>query len=135
MKRVAILLVVVALAGCTSGIARYSAEPVMLNGEPVCCKVNVANGKEIGHLKLHMEKRDGFWMLDLEETNVEAFRGQEIAAGAARSISSTAAKTAAAVAIAPLALPAAGAALASPGLGAAALGAGALAAGQELAGK
>lgn len=117
-----------ALGGCVNGVARYSAEPVMLDGEPVCCRVEVANGKEIGHLKLHLERRDGFWMLDLEETNVAAFRGQEIAAGAAKSVAGVAAKAVAiggAVLIAPIAAPAIGAMLAAPGLGAAAAGVGA----------
>lgn len=94
-----IALLAVALSGCTSGIARYSATPMMLDGRPVCCRVEVANGKEIGHIKLHLERRDGHWTMDLEETNVEAFRGQKIAADAA----ARAAKTAAAVLVAPAA--------------------------------
>ncbi len=125
MKRAALALILLALAGCANGIARYSAEPVMLDGQPVCCKVEVANGKEIGQLKLHLERRDGFWVLDLEETNVDAFEGQRIAAGAASKMASTAGKAAAAAALAPVipaVLPAAAAA-----------GAGAVLIGQELA--
>jgi len=98
-----LLIVTLALAGCANGVARYSAEPVLLDGVPVCCKVEVANGKEIGHLKLHMERRDGYWVLDLEETNVYAFRGQEIAAEVTRTSVSTVGTVAAAVMLAPAA--------------------------------
>lgn len=128
-----------ALGGCASinqaRTASYTIKPMLIDGRTVCCEVAVHNGKQYASLDASLIKTGDNYTVTLSERGVEAFRGQEIAAGATKSLVFTAAKAAAAAVIVPLALPAAGAALAAPGLGlgAAAMGAGALAAGQELA--
>lgn len=134
-----ILLAIVSLSlvGCTSlqqaGTASYTIRPMLIDGRTVCCEVAVVNGKQYASLDATLVKTGGDYTVTLSERGVEAFRGQEIAAGATKSLASTTAKAVAAAVIAPLALPAAGAALATPGIGAAAVGAGALAVGQGLA--
>lgn len=127
------------LIGCASlnqaGTASYSMKPVLINDKLVCCEVMINNGKQYASLDATLIKTGDDYTVTLSERGVEAFRGQEIAAGAAASAGKTALKAAAiggAVLIAPIAAPAIGAALAAPGLGAAAVGAGALAVGQEL---
>jgi hypothetical protein len=127
-------------SGCTSlnnaGTASYSVKPFMAGDKAICCDVTVNNGKEIAVLDAHVVKQGDNYEVRLHEEGVVAFDGQRIAAGAAKSLASSAVK---AVAIggltvaAPVLAPAAGAALASPGLGAAAVGAGAVTVGQELA--
>lgn len=133
-------LVALALPGCASidqaGTASYSIKPALVNDKLVCCEVVIVNGKQYASLDALIEKRGDDYTMMLSERGVEAFRGQEIAAGAAKSAASLAGKAAAiggAVLIAPIAAPALAAALAAPGIGAAAAGAGALAVGQELA--
>lgn len=135
MRALAIVFVVL-LGGCASldhaGVARYTVRPMIVDGAPLCCEVEVVNGKQYAMLDALIEKRGGDYTVMLSERGVEAFDGQKVAAGAAKSATGTAAKAALAGA-AVVALPAAGAALAAPGLGAAAAGAGALAVGQKLA--
>lgn len=133
-------LLAVCVSGCASlnnaGTASYSVRPFMVGDKPICCEVQVSNGKEIALLDATVIKRGDDWEVRLHEEGVVAFEGQRIAAGAAKNLASTAVK---AVAIggltvaAPILEPVAGAALASPGIGAAAAGAGALAVGQQLA--
>lgn len=134
-----VLIIGLLLGGCTSlqqaGTASYSVKPFMVGGQAVCCEVTINNGKEIALLDATVIKRGDDYTVHLHEEGVAAFRGQAIAAGAAKSVASAAAKAAVAGVLAPVIpalLPAAGAALASPGVGAAAVGAGALAVGQEL---
>lgn len=136
MKRALIPLILLALGGCTSlqqaGTASYTIRPMLIDGRTVCCEVAVINGKQYSSLDAMLVKTGDDYTVMLSERGVEAFRGQEIAAGAAKSAASMAGKAVAvggAVLIAPLV----GAALAAPGLGSAAAGAGALAVGQELA--
>ncbi len=122
------------MSGCASlqyaGNASYSVSPYETkNGEAVCCKVEVHNGKEIANLEAHVSKSGDNYVVDLKEQGVAAFQGQLIAANATQAAIDAAAKAAVAAALAPI-LPAlapmAGAALAAPGLGAAAVGAGAV---------
>ena len=133
-------IVSLSLIGCASlnqaGTASYTIKPMLIDGRTVCCEVAVINGKQYASLDATLIKAGDDYTVTLSERGVEAFRGQEIAAGAAASAGKVALKAAAiggAVLIAPIAAPAVGAALASPGLGAAAAGAGALAVGQQLA--
>lgn len=131
MKRALIPLILLALAGCTSlqqaGTASYTIKPMLIDGRTVCCEVAVVNGKQYASLDATLVKTGDDYTVTLAERGVEAFRGQEIAAGAARSAATVAGKAAAiggAVLIAPLAAPAV-AALLSGTAGAAAAGVGA----------
>lgn len=133
-------IISLSLTGCASlnqaGTASYTIKPMLIDGRTVCCEVAVVNGKQYASLDAMLVKAGDDYTVMLSERGVEAFRGQEIAAGAAASAGKTALKAAAiggAVLIAPIAAPAIGAALAAPGLGAAAVGAGALAIGQRVA--
>ena len=132
MKRLLIALALLALPGCTSidqaGTASYTIRPMLIDGRTVCCEVSVHNGKQYASLDATVTKTGDDYAVVLAERGVEAFRGQEIAAGAAKSVAQTAGKAAAiggAVLIAPVAAPAVGAAMASGTAGAAAVGVGA----------
>lgn len=131
MKHAILALIVLALTGCASlnqaGTASYTIKPMLIDGRTVCCEVAVINGKQYSSLDATLIKTGDDYTVTLSERGVEAFRGQEIAAGAAASAGKAALKAAAiggAVLIAPIAAPA---------VGAAAVGAGALAVGQGLA--
>jgi hypothetical protein len=129
---VAFAMLAAVFPGCASlqqaGTASYSMKPVLVNDKLVCCEVMINNGKQYASLDATLVKTGDDYTVTLSERGVEAFRGQEIAAGAAKSAASVATKAVAiggAVLIAPLAAPAIGAMLAAPGLGAAAAGVGA----------
>lgn len=129
-----------ALGGCASinqaGTSSLSITPVMVDNKPQGWALDVRDGKQYASIDITATKAGDDYTLKLSARGVEAFRGQEIAAGATAKVASTAAKAAAAAVLAPvipMVLPAAGAALAAPGIGAAAVGAGALAVGQQLA--
>ena len=126
MKRILILVCILALAGCASlnfaGNASYSVKPfVVAPGQAVCCEVLIQDGKERASLDLHVVKDGDKYDITLSEKQVAAFAGQQIAANAGIANAQTAAKVATAVILAPLAP----AAIASGGVGAAAAGAGA----------
>lgn len=132
-------IISLSLTGCASlnqaGTASYTIKPMLIDGRTVCCEVAIHNGKQYASLDATLVKVGDDYTVTLSERGVEAFRGQEIAAGAVASAGKVALKAAAiggAVLIAPIAAPAIGAMLAAPGLGAAAVGAGALAVGQQL---
>lgn len=140
MKNAIPLLLLLALPGCASlqgaGNASYRIQPMLLDGKAVCCEVAISNGKQYASLDALVVKSGDNYTVQLSERGVEAFRGQEIAAGASTQLVTTAGKAAAVAVLAPALpalLPGAAAALASPGIGAAAVGAGALAIGQGLA--
>jgi hypothetical protein len=76
------------------------------NGE-----VTVNNGKQYASLDARIEKRGEDYTVELKERGVEAFRGQQIAAGAATATAATAAKAAAGVLVAPAAAALGGAAI------------------------
>lgn len=137
MKRALVFIVLLTLTGCeslqTAGTSSLSIKPILVDSRPQGWQLDVRDGKQYASIDVSVFKTGDDYSLTLSARGVEAFRGQEVAAGATKSLASTTAKAAAAAAIAPLVLPAAGAALAAPGLGAAAMGAGALAVGQELA--
>lgn len=125
-------LLMLALGGCASiqhaGTASYTIKPVLLNDKMVCCEVTLYNGKEITQLHAHFERHGDDYLLDLQESGVQAFEGQRIAAGVAgeaAKVATVAAATAGAVLIAPVALPAIGALVAAPGIIPAAAGVGA----------
>lgn len=128
---IALAMLAMALTGCASlnnaGTASYSVKPFVTDkGEVHCCEVTVLNGKEIASLDAHIEKKGGDYTIDLKERGVMAFRGQEIAAGAAHDaakVATTAALAVGGVLIAPVAAPAIGAAMAAGTLPAAAVGA------------
>jgi len=97
-----LLVLCILLAGCADyGVSRYSIEPAIVNNQPVCCKVSLVNGKEIGRIKVHLEKKDGYWLIDLDEQDVKSFEGQQIAADAV----TAGAETAASIILAPTGLP------------------------------
>jgi len=132
MKRAIVSLILLALGGCTSlqqaGTASYTIRPMLIDGRTVCCEVAVVNGKQYASLDATLIKTGDDYTVTLQERGVEAFRGQEIASGAAKSVAGVAGKAVAvggAVLIAPLAAPAVGAALMSGTAGAAAAGVGA----------
>lgn len=131
MKSIIALAALVSLAGCASldhaGTASYSVKPFVTDkGEVHCCEVTVTNGKEIASLDAHIEKKGADYTIDLKERGVVAFRGQEIAAGAAHEaakLATTAALVAGGVLAAPALVPVVGAAMAAGTLPAAAVGA------------
>lgn len=132
MTKILIPILLLALAGCAAvqnaGTAVYSVEPIVVEGKTLCCRVSIANGKEIALLDATVSKRGEDYDVHLHEEGVTAFQGQRIAAGALTAGADIAGKTIALAALAPVfpvMLPAAEAALASPGLAAAAVGAGA----------
>jgi hypothetical protein len=132
-------LILLALAGCASvqyaGTASYSVQPIVVNGQTVCCAVDVKNGKEIAQLDALINKQGENYQVQLHEVGVAAFQGQRIAAEAGKVAAADAAQVATVAALAPIlpaVLPAAGAALAAPGIGAAVVGAGAALGAQKL---
>lgn len=137
---IAVLLIAVAVTGCASlnqaGTSSLSITPVMVNNKPQGWALDVKDGKQYASIDVSATKTGDDYSLHLSARGVEAFKGQEIAAGAAKTAATDAVKAAAVgglVVAAPVLGPMAGAALAEPGLGAAAAGAGALAVGQQLA--
>ena len=80
---------VLLLPGCAAltnaGHADYALEPIITDNGAVCCKVQIKNGKEYATLKAHVERRaDGSYVVDLDETAVAAFKGQESSASTAK---------------------------------------------------
>lgn len=109
MNRQSVIAALLALLvqGCASlqyaGVASYSVEPVDIGGVPHCCRVAIHNGKEIARLDARIEKRGTDYTVHLRQWNVDAFRGQQIAADAASATASTAATAAASILMAPAA--------------------------------
>lgn len=103
--RTLIAAVLLLLPGCASlnnaGLAVYTVEPFEVDGKTLCCKVSITNGKQIASLDAHIEKRGDDYTVDLKQRGIEAFKGQEIAATAATGATSTVAKAAGAVLMAP----------------------------------
>lgn len=137
---IAVLLIAVAVTGCASlnqaGTSSLSITPVMVDNKPQGWALDVKDGKQYASIDVSATKTGDDYALHLSARGVEAFKGQEIAAGAAKTAATDAVKAAAVgglVVAAPVLGPMAGAALAAPGVGAAAAGAGALAVGQQLA--
>jgi hypothetical protein len=139
------LIAALALTGCmfsgcssltNAGTSSLSITPVMVDNKPQGWALDVKDGKQYASIDVTATKTGDDYSIKLTARGVEAFKGQEIAAGAAQTAASSAVKAAAVgglVVAAPVLGPMAGAALAAPGLGAAAAGAGALAVGQQLA--
>lgn len=110
-----VLLLVALISGCTSlqyaGSAEYSVKPFTTDkGAVICCEVVVRNGKEIASIEASVTKFGDDYTVILKESNVMAFQGQSIAAGAMKEVIDESAKAAAAAALAPI-LPAIGAAV------------------------
>ena len=125
-------LILLTLAGCASiqhaGTASYTLKRTTLPDNTVIDEIALYNGKELAQLHAHFEKHGADYMLDLQETGVQAFEGQRVAAGVAAEaakVAVTAVTAAGAVLIAPVALPAIGALVAAPGIVPAAAGVGA----------
>lgn len=133
--RYLILMAAVALTGCSSlqyaGNADYSLRQITDENGKAGFDIRVRNGKEIAAVKVHLEKDGEKITVDLEETGVAAFRGQEISMQASKIALEQTEKAAAAAALAvamPAAIPAVGDIISGGGLGAALIGgAGALA--------
>lgn len=111
----AILAVYVLVSGCASldsaGVAVYTIKPMLVDGKTLCCEVSVSNGKQYASLDATVVKTGDDYTVELKERGVEAFRGQQIAAGAATATAATAAKAAAGVLVAPAAAALGGAAI------------------------
>ena len=115
MKMILITAIAVILSACSSldnaGVAEYSIKPFVIGEQTICCEVTVKNGKEYASLKAKIVKKGDDYSVELDETGIAAFRGQELAAGAAKDATATAvsAATKAAAAVAGVgALPALG---------------------------
>ena len=109
MRKLTLLLAAL-LVGCADyGVSRYSIEPAIVNNQAVCCKVSLINGKEIGHIKVHLEKKDGYWLIDLDERDVKSFEGQQAVTSAVSATATSAVEAATNVLIAPTVVPVANA--------------------------
>jgi hypothetical protein len=118
-------------SGCASlywaGNSSYQLRQVTDANGKAGFDISVKNGKEIASVEVHLEKDGEKVVIDLKETGVAAFAGQQISADALKITIKQAAEVAVAAAMAmaaPGVLPLAGAALAGGGLPAAAVGAG-----------
>ena len=102
MKTLLITLMALVASGCTSiesaGVAEYSIKPFVVGEQTICCEVVVKNGKEYAALKAKIVKQGDNYSVDLDETGIAAFRGQEVAAGAAKDATAAAVSAAAAAA-------------------------------------
>lgn len=88
------------LPGCASlnsaGTADYHVKPFIAeDGKAYCCEVNVRNGKQMASLDAVIVKDGDKYTVVLQQRGVEAFAGQAISAGAAKSVVEAAAKAAA----------------------------------------
>lgn len=75
MKHMLVILVLFSLSACqlTGGQTNYTLEPIVLNGETVCCKVHVLNSKDYDSLKFKLVKsKDGMVEVELVEKGVSA---------------------------------------------------------------
>lgn len=81
-----VLASTVTLSGCGSlsnaGLAEYSIKPMMIDKQTVCCEVVIKNGKEYAALKAKIIKTGDNYSVELDETGVAAFKGQEIVGSA-----------------------------------------------------
>lgn len=126
-----ILIAVALLTGCASldmaGSSAYTLrQSVGDHGQPEF-ELLVKSGKEVAQVKARLEKDGDKIIVDLEETGVAAFAGQQISAGALKISMEEIAKAAVAAAIAygsAGVVPVIGDALNGGGLGAAVVGAG-----------
>lgn len=108
MIRRIFLSLAVSLAGCASldnaGTAEYHVKPFIgQDGRPVCCDVSVRNGKQMQSLDAVIVKDGDKYTVILQQRGVEAFAGQAIAAGAAKTVVDAAAKAAVGTVVAPMA--------------------------------
>lgn len=123
MKKLLLLVPLLALTGCTSldyaGVAQYDLTPVFSGPQHTFegYGLKVVNGKEIASVQASMVKSGNNYTITLKELGVKAFQGQAIAAGAAANLGANAVK-AALVAGGVLIAPVAGAAIASGPIGA-----------------
>ena len=107
MKYIITLLAALA-AGCASldhaGMAEYQVRPFMDGtGQAHCCEISVKNGKEMASLDAVIVKDGERYTVVLQERGVQAFAGQAIAAGAAKTAVDAAAKAAVGAVVTPLA--------------------------------
>ena len=126
-----VLVAIIALTGCQSlqyaGSSSYQIRQITDANGKAGFDISVKNGKEVASVKAHLVKDGERIEIDLEETGVAAFAGQQIAAGAIKIAAEQAAKAAVAAALGMAtggALPAVASALEGGGLPAAVVGAG-----------
>ena len=90
MKMIMIAALAAILPACTSldnaGVAEYSIKPFVVGDHAICCEVVVKNGKEYAALKAKIVKQGDNYSVELDETGIAAFRGQELAAGASKEV-------------------------------------------------
>lgn len=130
-----LIIIALSLTGCQSlqyaGSSSYQIRQITDANGKTGFDISVKNGKEIATVKAHLVKDGERIEIDLEETGVAAFAGQQIASEAYKLAVKQAAEVAAATAIGmamPAALPVVGDIISGGGLGAALIGgAGALA--------
>ena len=98
MKTLFATLAALLVTGCASlnnaGTAEYSIKPFVADKQTVCCEVIVKNGKEYASLRAKVVKQGDNYSVELDETGVAAFKGQEIVGSAVGSTVTTAATAA-----------------------------------------
>lgn len=126
------------MSGCASlqyaGSASYSVRPFIENGKTICCRVDVHNGKEIGAVVVNVQKDGDNYKVFLQETGVQAFKGQQIAGSALQDSINGAVKAAIVTVLAPV-LPSIAGAITVPSIAAVGGGAAAVVVGKKIVNK
>lgn len=99
MKSLVALLLVGSLGGCVNlyaGISRYEIAPLQgPDGKPVgCCRLTVTSGKEYAAINAKFTKVGEDYTLTLDESQIEAFKGQAVVASAASDVAAAVSNTA-----------------------------------------
>ena len=85
--RLLVLLLFIVLPGCASldsaGRSSYRIEPVVVDGQMVCCRVQVESGREIAAVHAELRQTQLGPEVVFDARDVRAFEGQAIAAGVA----------------------------------------------------
>ncbi len=107
----AYVLIFAGMAGCASisgaGVSSATIEPLP---DGTCCKIQIIDGKERAARKVAFSMQGGNISLVIDETDVRAFSGQQIAADALSKAISDAADAITTAALAPLGVAGIGAA-------------------------
>lgn len=87
IHRLMVLLCFIALPGCaaldTAGRSSYRIEPVVVEGQMVCCRVEVESGREIAAVHAELRQTELGPEVVFDARDVRAFEGQAIAADVA----------------------------------------------------
>lgn len=96
MKSGLVLVLPLLLSGCASlwwaGSSEYEVTPLLdASGHVIgCCTLKVHSGKQYQDIAATFEKKGDDYTITLNETQVQAFKGQQIAASAATEAASAA---------------------------------------------